>query len=131
MSASPDEVSDAVGDADLEEAAEQIEEADDDRTFEDNLPFWIWLAVVFGGILAIGAGSVYFGAVEIGTFTITAGEIDLSNQIEVLATALVYVFIGITIIAALVVAPGSYLAALAAALDGAVNGRSNEEDREP
>lgn len=125
-----DAVEEAVDEADLEEAAEQIEEADEDRRFEDNLPFWLWLACVFGGITLAGAGAVYLGVVEIGAITITAGEVDLSNQIQTLITALVWVFIGVTVIAALVVAPGEYLSAIAAAADGAAGNRSTEEGEE-
>jgi len=122
------EAIDAASEADLEEAGERMAEADEDRGLRDNLPFWLWLAFVYGGLALTFALTVWFDVIAIGTFVLEAGNVDISGPLKFLARGLVYIFVATTAIATLVVAPGEYLAAIAGAAEGAAGNISNDEE---
>lgn len=113
---SADDARDALADADLDEAAEDVEDIDEGRTWEDKLPFVAWLAFVFGlptlvFLFLLVTGQIQFDA------TIIA-EIDLSGPAQEAATWLVRLIIFGTVMSILVILPGDYLAMLLRALDG-------------
>jgi len=87
------------------------EDIDEDRTLRDKAPYWVWLAGVALTILSAVTYSIHTGIItpEIG---VVAHEVDISSEINLLVRGLVYIFLGFTLLAALVVAPGEYLATL-------------------
>jgi len=111
-----EDVEQAVADADLDQVADDVEDIDEDRSHCDKAPYWAWLVLVFGGAAATIVVAIETGAWEVG-FTFT-GTIDLSGPAQEVVTWLARIFLFVTLVAALVVAPGDYIATLLRILDG-------------
>jgi len=122
---SSDDVKEAIDSADMDSVAEDVEEIDEDRSRWDKAPYWGWLLLVFGG-----AAAVILWAIDTGRFDFAfqfTGAVDLSGPLQEAVTWGVRILIFITAIAALVVAPGDYLATILRVLDG-FSYPSNEDE---
>jgi len=117
--------SDDLADADLEAAADDVEDIDEDRSRWDKAPYWAWLLLVFGGATAIIGGAIATGRFDF-AFTFT-GTVDAGQALEELLVWGVRIFLFVTLVAALVVAPGDYLAAILRFLDGISYNTDDEE----
>jgi len=112
MSVDEDKAQNAV-----EEAADAASELDDSQISEERRWFFrAWLAGVF--LFAVGVLFVLVRGGYIGLDIAFVGEVNLARPAEWLLTGLVALFLFVTLIAALVVAPGNYLEFLSRLLAG-------------
>jgi hypothetical protein len=111
-----EDVEQAVADADLDQVADDVEDIDEDRSHWDKAPYWAWLVLVFGGTVAAIGVAIETGTV--GEWLAFTDPIDLSDPAQEAVTWLTRIFLFVTLVAALVVAPGDYIATLLRILDG-------------